>query len=333
MKLSFIIPYYNNEATIGRCLQSLLDQDMTPEEYEIIVVDDGSTHKVDLLREFESKYTHVHYFWQSNGRQGSARNRGIKEAKGQYIHFCDADDMVQPQTVGYLCDIADKENVDILFFNQLQPKEGQCTTFPMNTFPKTDTVVTGIVYMQRHADMSFGPHHYIISRSFIEKHHFRFKEKLLLGEDLYFIVPCLIKAERVTHMDVVAYYWIQNDSSITHRYGKMQHAKEYLDDKIALVAWLDKLAHTEELSACELIKHKCDMHEMGLLANAALFLPVSATRQYIGELKVFGRYPFQLSRKPKHHRWLLWLMNKYPLWIVFVIVLHLFPREVRYRIK
>ena len=65
MKLSIIIPYYNGELWIGKCLDSLLKQDLPPDEYEIIVVDDGSTHSVEALMKYVDAYPHIHYLHHS----------------------------------------------------------------------------------------------------------------------------------------------------------------------------------------------------------------------------------------------------------------------------
>lgn len=66
MKLSIIIPYYNGEQWVGKCLDSLLKQDFQAGEYEIIVVDDGSTHSIEALMKYVNDYPHIHYLHQEN---------------------------------------------------------------------------------------------------------------------------------------------------------------------------------------------------------------------------------------------------------------------------
>lgn len=91
--LSVVIPVFNSEKTLSKCLDSLLQQDVT--DYEIIAVDDGSTdHSLAMLQDYESRYANVKTYHKKNGGQGDARNFGIARSAGQYIAFVDSDDTV-----------------------------------------------------------------------------------------------------------------------------------------------------------------------------------------------------------------------------------------------
>ena len=91
VKISIIVPTYNGEQYILKCINSLLDQ--TLKEIEIIVIDDGSTDNTKNLV-LQIKDPRVKYYYQKNQMQGAARNYGIKLAKGEYIAFVDDDDYV-----------------------------------------------------------------------------------------------------------------------------------------------------------------------------------------------------------------------------------------------
>ncbi len=92
MKLSVVIPYYNGERWIGKCLDSLLNQDMPVSDYEIIVVDDGSTNSVEMVQDYSKKHENIKYARQPNAGQSAARNHGLDMAKGEYVFFLDCDD-------------------------------------------------------------------------------------------------------------------------------------------------------------------------------------------------------------------------------------------------
>lgn len=114
MKLSIIIPVYNGEKYIERCLNSIkLDFN-----YEIIIVDDGSSDNT-LSKIKNNKHTHANLtiLSQENQKQGAARNNGLKIAKGQYIWFVDADDMVNSEGVQDQLDLMTKNNFDVLKFD------------------------------------------------------------------------------------------------------------------------------------------------------------------------------------------------------------------------
>lgn len=100
--VSIIIPAYQEEKRIGRCLQSIVAS--TYHNLEVIVVNDGSTDGTEkVVRDFKerngSKITSIHVITISNGGVGRARNHGLRLAKGEYIGFIDADDMIHPQMI------------------------------------------------------------------------------------------------------------------------------------------------------------------------------------------------------------------------------------------
>ena len=92
--ISVIVPVYNVEKTLDRCIQSILNQ--TFKDYEIILVNDGSTDKSgELCDEYAKSYSNIRVIHKKNEGLGPARNRGILEAKGEYIYHCDSDDWLK----------------------------------------------------------------------------------------------------------------------------------------------------------------------------------------------------------------------------------------------
>ncbi len=92
--ISFIIPAYNSEKRIGKCVAAIVEQD-TNIDYEILIVNDGSSDETSSkAKELEKKYSQVRVVDKENGGVSSARNAGIKNAKGDYIVFCDSDDSI-----------------------------------------------------------------------------------------------------------------------------------------------------------------------------------------------------------------------------------------------
>mgnify|MGYP004543269393 FL=1 len=94
MKLSIIIPIYNREKTLPRCLDSILAMKMS--DYEVLLVDDGSTDSTEAIcKKYERLDNRFHYFHKENGGVSSARNFGIYKSNGIWITFVDSDDFVQ----------------------------------------------------------------------------------------------------------------------------------------------------------------------------------------------------------------------------------------------
>ena len=125
-KLSIIIPMYNAEKYIANCLDSILSSDLPKDEYEVIVINDGSKDKgPDVVHNYVERYDNFIYLTQENQGQSVARNYGIQEAKGDYIWFVDADDMVCSD-LGYIYDFLKKtRDADIIKTKMLVFEEGQ----------------------------------------------------------------------------------------------------------------------------------------------------------------------------------------------------------------
>lgn len=103
MWLSIIIPLYNCEQYIATCLDSLLKQGLDANDYEIIVVNDGCTdNSAGIVQGYCTHHNNMRLINKPNGGVSSARNRGIDDAKGEYIYFCDADDYILPNGLSIL---------------------------------------------------------------------------------------------------------------------------------------------------------------------------------------------------------------------------------------
>ena len=114
MDVSIIVPVYNAEKTIERCLDSILKQ-ITTYKYEIIVIDDGSTD--NSLKKIEEYKRFIKIIKQSNGGPGKARNRGIKEAQAPFLLFVDSDDYVANNFVDTFLNVEKNTNADIVICN------------------------------------------------------------------------------------------------------------------------------------------------------------------------------------------------------------------------
>ena len=121
MKLSIIVPVYNAEKWLRRCVESLLNQDIDKGEYEILLVDDGSTDgSLALAHQLAAEAGNIRVFTQPNAGPGAARNRGIDNAKGDYLMFVDADDYIKPNSLAPILDLAINKNLDLCMYKLIQ---------------------------------------------------------------------------------------------------------------------------------------------------------------------------------------------------------------------
>ena len=111
-KVSIIVPCYNVEKYIDRCLLSLINQ--TLKEIEIILINDGSTDRTDEIIQKYLNDNRIKYFKRTNHGIGNTRNFGLKEATGEYIGFVDSDDYIELNMIELLYKKATEKNLDIV---------------------------------------------------------------------------------------------------------------------------------------------------------------------------------------------------------------------------
>ena len=136
IELSIIVPVYNHADVVGACIDSLVSQ-RTARNYELILVDDGSTDGVETLIEDYLRYDHVRIIHQSNGGIAAARNTGIAQARGRYLMFVDCDDAVKPDLLEKLMSAAEAGNCDIAMcgHNLIKKSNGMITSVLPNIEP------------------------------------------------------------------------------------------------------------------------------------------------------------------------------------------------------
>ena len=116
IRTSVIIPVYNTEDYLEECLDSVLAQ--TQKEIEIILVDDGSTDRsLEIIRSYTERYPFIRLIQQEHQFQGTARNRGLKEARGKYVYFMDSDDAVMPELFETCYALAEEKVLDYVLFD------------------------------------------------------------------------------------------------------------------------------------------------------------------------------------------------------------------------
>lgn len=120
MKVSIIVPVYNAEEYLYQCLDSLVSQ--TLDEYEIILIDDGSKDSsAEIMEEYKSRYPQrIQTLHVENGGQGRARNIGMRLAKGEYLGFVDSDDWVDPAMFQTLYEAAAAEEADMVICDVIE---------------------------------------------------------------------------------------------------------------------------------------------------------------------------------------------------------------------
>ena len=252
-KLSIIVPIYNVEQYLRKCVDSLLNQDIPSSEYEIILVDDGSTDGSgaicdDYVHRLENgdwklENVQIRVIHRENGGLSAARNSGLEVAQGEYIMFVDSDDYIEPNVLGGLIAQIERDKLDVLRFDFRNVNENHDEFHP-NKDPKRDvdlseTVVDGEMFLNER----LGPgcyawqfvirHCLIIGDGKLDIGDCLFKEGIYF-EDTEWTPRMLLRANRVasTEMIVYNYFWREGSISLPDNPTKR---KKVIKDKIALI--------------------------------------------------------------------------------------------------
>ncbi len=212
-KLSFIIPVYNAEAYLERCIETLYMQDMSEEDFEIIMVDDGSTDKsLAVAQNIVSKYKNIRLFTQENQGSSVARNVGLNNAKGKYVSFVDSDDFLIPHTFKKVLVTAEEKQVEICSFKLI-------AQYPSGDKLGSDQKVSKMLVMTGEDAILQGINFSsvctsIFSLEFLNRCNLRFT-KGIISQDSDFNMRAYPFAKRVIFTDIISYYYYNNTMSAT----------------------------------------------------------------------------------------------------------------------
>ena len=213
MKLSIIIPVYNVEQFVGKCIESCLEQDIPRTDYEIIVVNDGSPdNSVVIVKYYMQRYPNIRLVNRENGGLSAARNTGLMEAQGQYVWFVDSDDWIEPNVLGTLLDKAFSDNLDVLCFNlQMVFPSGEIKPFNIR-HKESGKCYKGIDFLSV-VKMPPAACVALYRRDLLENKSLRFYEGIL-HEDHEFTPRAYCLADRISYIDKVVYNYNQREGSI-----------------------------------------------------------------------------------------------------------------------
>ena len=211
--VSVILPVYNSEKYLSKCLDSLSAQ--TLRDIEVICVDDGSKDgSLRILREYAVKDGRIKVFSQKNAGAASARNKALTEAGGKYVMFCDSDDWVAPDFCGRMVRVLEQEKVDCVVcgaFIEDETGNGRNPdwegNFELPFSGKKDVSAiqaakTNVVLWNK-----------IFKKELIDKYGIRFPDGRW-GEDDCFVWQYLSVAESIFYLPEKLYYYLRRDGSM-----------------------------------------------------------------------------------------------------------------------
>lgn len=220
IKISFVLPIYNVEDYLEECVYSIVKQNKN--NIEILLIDDGSKDNSGLIcDELANKYKNVMAFHKENGGLASARNYGLKKAKGEYIAFVDSDDLLYEDCIDKIINYLDNNSVDILFMNmdKFYPDGtiitmGDCIESHMI---KGKNDVDYIEYLSTRPKFPGSVCSKIYNLSFLKSYNLCFPSDNRVAEDLGFTLDCLMQCKSIDKLEEPYYLYRQSrEGSITN---------------------------------------------------------------------------------------------------------------------
>lgn len=209
-KVSIIIPVYNTESLLERCLESVTRQ--TLRDIEIICVDDGSTDgSAAILDSWALRDARIKVIHQANGRQGKARNAAMRIATGEYIGMVDSDDYLPEEYFERLYAAAQRNDADIAVCGIIKQKRTHNRT--VIAFDK-EVVTSNTLEKLRlcNCPPNFHPVNKLYRRALLESLELRFAEGVQY-EDVMFVSRALCESQRLVTVAECAYFYVLNPNS------------------------------------------------------------------------------------------------------------------------
>ena len=210
MDVSFIIPLYNSELYISRCLNSIIKQPFKG-DFEIIVVNDYSTDdSLSIVEEYSNKYSNIRIINHSSNQKVSiARKNGVLNATGKYIWFVDSDDWIEEGSLQKIYNYADAGSFDLLLFKAFKVyntkiKKTYITTPSFHRGSKYYTSFRGALWAK------------LIRRNLITEDFISFQKSIFTGEDMLLAMELLYKSTKIGFFNSYCYNYYCNNFSITN---------------------------------------------------------------------------------------------------------------------
>ena len=270
-KFSIIIPVYNTEKYLEKCISSVINQKY--KNFEVILIDDGSKDNSGAIcDEYAKKDNKVKVIHQINAGVSTARNVGIKNANGKYIIFLDSDDSLNGESLTRLNDIIEKnEEIDCILYNvDGEFKDG------MYKEEKLKSLIVQLIITEKINP----PWNKVYKRNIIEENNIVFDKNIQIGEDLLFSITYLSYANNICILNEELYnYTVDNSNSLTRKYKENKYKQlMYVDDEIR--------KYLQTFQSKKILECALQLQEAGVFAVVLELLPEESAKYITQNLKI-----------------------------------------------
>ena len=242
-RLSIIIPFYNVAQYIAQCLDSVYNQDIPEEEYEVICVNDASPdNSLEIVKEYQKKHKNLILVeHEVNKKLGAARNTGRKIAKGRYLWNVDSDDMIAPNCLKEMLEICEKNELDVLVFSNKFIVNNTIQNTNNNDAIFSSSCLTGLEFMRnvvsKRLHLISPVWRQLFRREFLDRNSI-YSLEINMSEDVPYTFKAITLAQKIQSVSDEYYIYRCNPESIG---GQMRKAPS------AIAAYESCFIATDEL--------------------------------------------------------------------------------------
>lgn len=297
LRLSIITTLYNSAGYMDKCLETLLDQDLSQNEYEIILVNDGSPdNSLDVARSYEARCSNVRVVtYEINRGLAGARQAGTDEAKGQFLCYVDPDDYIRKRSFRTLLDRMDAENLDMIRFDYQmvnedykdinKPKDAQIIDYAHKSMHGKD-------FLNQKLGYACFVWAFIYRTSLIKDSEVKFRQGDYF-DDTAWLPQIILNADKIAVSNEVRYYYLQRSDSLVNTIST-QAIKRKLDAQIVVIQRLQ-----EQMNK---MGDEIPSWYTGMISKTALQILTTAAciqglgyAEYVRQLKKLNAFPLSGS--------------------------------------
>ena len=222
--ISVVIPMYNSEKSIDRCIKSIINQSY--KNIEIIVIDDGSTdNSKKICEKLAMKDSRIKVLTQTNSGAATARNNGMKEAKGKYLCFIDSDDWIESKMIEICYNKLIKEKVDVIRCNMFMENGKDLQDVDITSISKKyneNEIKSNLIDKILNGKLSAYVWLLLIKKN-NEIKNLRFSKDIIILEDTLFYIEMLLKVKSIYVLNKRLYHYCMNEEGLTLSYTNAEN--------------------------------------------------------------------------------------------------------------
>lgn len=326
--LSIILPVYQVEKYIEKCIISIEQQDISRDLYEVIVVNDGTKdNSIKLVEDLQKKYSNINIVHKENGGLSSARNFGLKYATGKYIWFIDSDDYIDPCTLKKLVTEATTYDLDLLCFSNKDIFiSNKKTVYPKSKKPKE--IVSGLEFLKNY-ELGVVAWAHIAKKELYDKHNIRFTEGIY-HEDYEYILTLYKYCSKIKYLDIHPYNYIIKTGGTITTSSNISHIRKRLDSWLHIINSINESYPTTQNKKdynyyARLWGNTFKYHALSALV--LLPLPTHEKKIYIRKFQKINCFPIGKSCLKGRRRFITLLYNNPTIFTFIVYIKNYFDRR------